>query len=191
MKEKSKVVFEGSADWWEVVRRDGEVVVSDDWPADWGTQDAVAKIAGVDLDDPEAWVAEVLDVDRRHEVLQRGDYACSQGVGSPVYFVRLAPLPETRGERLHREALKLPMGSPERKRALEESSRVLGEEVEAVRDFAVAEGLLYKMDREWGESRADYEAARFSVRLDAERTARRRMAAAGIYPYDLPEEPEE
>lgn len=76
-----------SADWWRIVSDRGEVVTGESFQ---GNYERAAFIAGIDLDDPESWVAVVTAVDDRHNAIRPGDYVCCQGIGSDVAFVRLA-----------------------------------------------------------------------------------------------------
>jgi hypothetical protein len=82
-----RVVFTGTADWWRIVSDRNEVVTGEPWKGDWGR---AADVAGIDEGDEESWVAVVTEVDDRHAVIRPGDYACCQGIGSDVAFVRLS-----------------------------------------------------------------------------------------------------
>lgn len=86
--ETSRVVFTASWAWWEIVSRDGEVVTDDEscWTGRW--EDA-ASIAETNIDDSESWVVQVTEVADRHPAIRPGDYACCDGYGSDVVFVRL------------------------------------------------------------------------------------------------------
>jgi hypothetical protein len=81
-----RVVFTGTADWWRIVSDRGEVVTGEPWKGDW---ERAAGVAGIDTDDTESWVCRVVEVDDRHAAIRPGDYACCQGIGSDVAFVRL------------------------------------------------------------------------------------------------------
>lgn len=83
----SRVVFTGTREWWEIVGRDEEVVAADEcFPAGW---QRAAELAEIDVDDPESWISQVTEVAERHSAIKVGDYACCQGIGSDVIFVRL------------------------------------------------------------------------------------------------------
>lgn len=82
---RGKVVFTGTEDWWEIVSQ-GEIEVSDAWPAGW---ERAADAADLNTDDEESWVCRVGKVDARHTAIQPGDYVCCQGYGSDVVFVRI------------------------------------------------------------------------------------------------------
>lgn len=79
--------------WYEIVRRDAELVLSEEWPSDEIVSRAAAVAKSEDatlLDDcEEFWVARVEEVAERHSAIRVGDYAVCEGHGSDVYFVRL------------------------------------------------------------------------------------------------------
>lgn len=86
---EARVVFTGTHGWYEIVERDGELALSEEtFPAGW---EAAAEAAGVNVDDGESWVALVEEVAERHGAIRPGDYACCDGHGCDVAFVRLAP----------------------------------------------------------------------------------------------------
>ncbi len=80
-----RVVFTGTYQWWEIVG--DEIATGEPWEGRW---EAAAEVAGLDLTDEEAWVVRVEEVADRHTAIRVGDYACCQGYGSDVEFVRLA-----------------------------------------------------------------------------------------------------
>ena len=85
--ETSRVVFTASWEWWEIVSRDEEIVTEEDaWTGRW--EDAAA-IAGTNIDYDDSWVVQVTEVADRHPAIRPGDYACCDGYGSDVVFVRL------------------------------------------------------------------------------------------------------
>ena len=82
-----RVVFTGTADWFRIVADNGEIVTGDAWIG--ANCDRAALVAELDTEDAESWVAPVTEVDARHTAIQVGDYACCQGIGADVVFVRL------------------------------------------------------------------------------------------------------
>jgi hypothetical protein len=83
-----RVAFTGTAEWWRIVSGSGEVVCTEDaFTDEW---ERAADVAGIDTDDTESWVCRVVEVDDRHAAIRPGDYACCQGIGSDVAFVRLS-----------------------------------------------------------------------------------------------------
>ena len=84
--EQGKVVFTGTSDWWQIVS-ENEIEI-DDGNFDAAAEQA-AEIAGTNIDDAESWVAQVTDVAERHSAIKIGDYACCDGYGCDVFFVRL------------------------------------------------------------------------------------------------------
>ncbi len=88
MTKLGKVVFTGTASWWEIVTDRSEIVCeSDTFTGEWR---AAAEVAEIDVDDTESWVAVVTDAVNRHPAVKVGDYACCGGPGCDVIFVRLA-----------------------------------------------------------------------------------------------------
>ncbi len=86
--ETSRVVFTASWAWWEIVSRDEEIV-TDDENACTGRWEEAASLAGTNIDYDDSWVVRVTEVDDRHSAIRPGDYACCDGHGSDVVFVRL------------------------------------------------------------------------------------------------------
>jgi len=86
--ETSRVVFTASWEWWEIVSRDEEIVTDDEsvWTGRW---EEAASLAGTNIQDYESWVVQVTEVADRHPAIRPGDYACCDGYGSDVVFVRL------------------------------------------------------------------------------------------------------
>ena len=79
-----RCVFTGTADWWQIVSQRGEIELDDD-----GWNDTAAIVAELNCDCEESWVSKVTEVDPRHTAIRVGDYACSDGIGDDVIFVRL------------------------------------------------------------------------------------------------------
>lgn len=83
---RGKVVFTGTSDWWRIIEGSEIALHTDAWMDD---SEIAANLADLNLEDPECWVARVLTVAPRHAAIKPGDYACCQGVGADVTFVRL------------------------------------------------------------------------------------------------------
>lgn len=80
-----RVVFTATADWWQI--RGGDFTLADAWQG--ADCERAADVAGIDTDDSEAWVCLIEEVDEEHTAIRAGDYACCQGIGDDVVFVRL------------------------------------------------------------------------------------------------------
>jgi hypothetical protein len=95
-----KIIYRGSSSWWGIV---GSVPIDwDDKPQialtdfnDSESWNRAAAVAGLDTDDEECWVQIVTHVDDRHSAIWVGDFACCQGIGCDVVFVRLRERKDT------------------------------------------------------------------------------------------------
>lgn len=84
----AKTVFTADASWWDIVQTQGGIELeAEGWKGDWET---AADEADIDIDDPESWVVRVAGVDEQHDAIKIGDYACCQGYGDDVIFVRVS-----------------------------------------------------------------------------------------------------
>lgn len=81
-----KVVFTGTNEWWQIVNGSEEITTGEPFCGDW---EEAAEIAETNTDDGESWVCVVESVDDRHSAIKIGDYACCDGNGCDVVFVRL------------------------------------------------------------------------------------------------------
>ena len=83
--EAGRVVFTATADWWQIRGDDFALaeILND------GAEARAADVAGIDLGDSESWVCRIESVSEDHTAIRAGDYACCQGVGDDVIFVRL------------------------------------------------------------------------------------------------------
>lgn len=82
-----KVVFTGTSDWWQIVNGNDEIVCdAEPFTGEW---EQAAELAEINVDDDESWVSVVTHVDERHTAIKVGDYACCDGYGCDVIFVRL------------------------------------------------------------------------------------------------------
>lgn len=85
---KAKVIFTGTADWWQIVSKEEIKIDEGNWGGDY---EAAFEAAELNADDDESWVACVTEVSDRHSAIKVGDYVCCQGIGDVVIFVRLHP----------------------------------------------------------------------------------------------------
>lgn len=90
MKSKASVVFKADYRWWESINKLCEIEIDDAPEIDASAKEA-ASVAGIDLDDGDAWISTVVDIADRHSAIRPGDYCCCHGFEGDVVFVRMSP----------------------------------------------------------------------------------------------------
>jgi hypothetical protein len=80
------IVYTATHHWYEIVSARGEVVLDEGHWDDEAIR--AARIAGIKIDDADSWVCRVVGDTGRHTAIRAGDYACSDGYGCDVIFVR-------------------------------------------------------------------------------------------------------